>query len=121
MVNTPWTYDENEGGTAKRVQVVPKILVNDPEAARQAARAGVGVAMLPSWVVAEDIRSGDLEELFTEYRGHRYQVAATIPRTNYMPLKTKRLVDFLQRLFAPAPPWETPTKQRTGKRTRNFS
>lgn len=114
VANSPWAYSEQQGDLLKQVQVAPKILVNDPEAARQAVLAGLGVTMLPSWVVAEDVRSGVLLEIFPEFHGHQYQVSVSLPRSTYIPLKTKKLLEALQTLFAPTPPWERLTAKRNG-------
>jgi DNA-binding transcriptional LysR family regulator len=115
VANSPWAYSELQGDLLKQVQVAPKILVNDPEAARQTVLAGLGVTMLPSWVVAEDLRSGALREIFAGFRGHQYQVSASLPRSTYIPLKTKKLLEALQALFAPTPPWERLASKRNGR------
>ncbi|MCJ8143934.1 LysR family transcriptional regulator [Ancylobacter sp. A5.8] len=59
-----WRYRRDSA--AFTVEPRPKLAVNTTEAAIQAALAGIGIARLLSYQVAEQLRSGALQEVLTE-------------------------------------------------------
>lgn len=63
-VNT-WRF--GSGGDAISVEVVGSLCSNAPYAMRHAALGGVGVAILPEWLAAEDVAAGRLRILLPEH------------------------------------------------------
>ncbi|MFM0211561.1 LysR family transcriptional regulator [Paraburkholderia sediminicola] len=60
-----WTFSrENE---EKRVPVTGRLKANSSEVLREAALDGMGIALLPDWLVASDVQSGALTRLFAEF------------------------------------------------------
>ncbi|MBE7620590.1 LysR family transcriptional regulator [Gluconacetobacter entanii] len=68
---------------------------NSSEAVLQAVRSGLGIGMLPSFQVEEDIASGRLIHLFPEWTVPEmpFYAVHTGPRT--LPLRTRTVLDFL--------------------------
>lgn len=60
-----WTFQEN--GEEVRVSVDGRFKSNNAEVLREVALAGGGVALLPDWLVSEDIESGRLTSLFESF------------------------------------------------------
>jgi len=60
---------------------------------------GKGVCLLPDWLVAEDIESGHLLEVFNDYeinsKAELLRAWLIFPSRNYLPRKTRLLLDFL--------------------------
>jgi len=57
---------------------------------------GAGVALLPAWLVQDDIAKGDLIKLLPDYRFPRQGIYALYPNTRHVPKKVRLFIDFLQ-------------------------
>ncbi len=80
---------------------------NNGDALRAAALAGLGVIYQPSFLVADDIRSGRLVAIQLDHPtmivGHVYAVFRP-DRT--LPLKSRAMIEFLAARFGDEPPWD---------------
>jgi DNA-binding transcriptional LysR family regulator len=94
---TRWLF-RNATGT-REVPVRGDILMSPAGAILDAARAGLGVALLPNYLTDPDISAGRLVRLFPDW-----QVAATTfdtgawlvyPSRSFLPQKTRAMIDFL--------------------------
>lgn len=65
-----------------------------------AAVAGIGVAMLPDWLCAQEISEGHLIDLFPRFEctGTEFDTATWLvyPSREYLPLKIRKVIDFLK-------------------------
>ena len=80
---------------------------NNGEALRAAAIAGQGLAYLPTFIVADDMRAGtlvalDLDQPTVEFGGI---YAAFLP-DRHPAAKVRAFIDFIANRFAPVPPWD---------------
>jgi len=62
----------------------------------EAALAGVGIVALPIWMLEEDIRSGRLIRLLSDYQGSSIPINIIYPQNRYVPLKVRCFVDFIK-------------------------
>lgn len=76
---------------------------------RALASQGVGYALLPRWLCAHQLVSGDLVEVFPEYiastTGEPASIYLLYPTKRHLPLKVRAFVDFLCERFAQDPQW----------------
>jgi DNA-binding transcriptional LysR family regulator len=73
---------------------------------RGVALAGGGIAMLPTFYLGEQLRSGTLKPVLCKFKPQELAIYAVYPeRRNLMP-KVRAFVDFLATTFGPEPPWE---------------
>jgi len=77
---------------------------NNGDTCRIAALADQGVILQPDFLVAGDLKRGDLVELLPGYRAMEWNVYAVYHTRKHLPLKVRRLVDFLVASFRD-PPW----------------
>ncbi|WP_448952787.1 LysR family transcriptional regulator [Labrys neptuniae] len=84
-------------GSAPAVEVMPKsrFIFDSLDAIADAAMAGVGLAWLPCWLVAERVRNGDLIRVLTDHPGLVFDVHAVWPRTPLLPMRMRAAIDFL--------------------------
>ena len=74
---------------------------------RQAALAGMGVAVLPSFMVAADVAAGRLRALLLDtFQGAELGIHAVYPQTRRPPGKVRAFVDLLVAHFR-TPRWPT--------------
>jgi DNA-binding transcriptional LysR family regulator len=97
-----WRFDGPEGEA--RVRVRPRIHTNSGDTCRLAALHGPGVILQPDFLVGDDLRRGDLVELLPDWRSIELGIHALYASRKHLPMKTRRLVDFLVEAFA-APAW----------------
>lgn len=99
-----WTFTGPEGEV--HVRVLPRINTNSGDTCRIAALHGQGIVLQPDFLVGEDLRRGDLVELMPGYHSIELGVHAVYASRKYLPMKTRRLIDFLAEAFA-TPSWRT--------------
>ncbi|WBF47075.1 LysR family transcriptional regulator [Serratia rubidaea] len=75
----------------------PPAIVADSAASLLAfARSGAGVALLPAWLVQEDIAAGALTRLLPDHRFPTQGIYALYPNTRHVSEKVRTFIDFLQ-------------------------
>jgi DNA-binding transcriptional LysR family regulator len=90
-----------EGGLFS-VSVSGPIEVNSPQATLRAARAGLGVAMVPDFIALPYIQTGELVTLFDTYIPTDRGIYAVYPHRRYLPAKVRSFVDYLSNWFRKA-------------------
>jgi DNA-binding transcriptional LysR family regulator len=76
---------------------------------KQAALAGAGIAMLPTYFVGEEIRRGALLRVLPEYEPEALGIHAVYLSRQHQPLPLKLLVEFLaERFGGDVAPWDAP-------------
>ena len=106
LMGNTWTF-ENPPSTVS-VEVRSKLHANDTRVLREAALRGIGIAVLPHFLVAQDLASGALVELLTEYPIQLYWLKALVPRIKLTKPAVHELVEYLKVRLHPVPPWEKP-------------
>ncbi|NKN35434.1 LysR family transcriptional regulator [Agrobacterium sp. a22-2] len=86
-------------GSAISVAVTGPIEVNSPQATLRAALTGLGVAIIPDFIVKPHLDSGALVSLFDDYLPANRGIYAIYPHRRYLPAKVRVLVDFLYGWF----------------------
>ena len=92
-----WRFAAN-GEVEQSVRFRAGLAVNTASAMRSAALAGGGLAMLPDYLVADDLAAGRLVELLPGWRLPEGGVHALYPAARQPPRKTRVLIEALQAL-----------------------
>ena len=102
----PWTLLGPDGGH-HTVRVAGNLETNDAEVLRDAAAAGLGIALTSTWHAGPHIRSGALVPVLTGYTiAAGVAIYAVYPSTRHLSAKVRALVDFLAARFGPEPYWD---------------
>ncbi|MDX9666977.1 LysR family transcriptional regulator [Pseudomonas sp. P5_152] len=86
-------------GTEHVYQPLPgktAIIADNSATLRAFALTGQGVAILPEWLVAEDLQQGRLQRLLPDHRFALQGVYALYPDTRHLPLKVRAFIDFMK-------------------------
>lgn len=102
---SPTVWRLEKGETSVDVAVKARLVINDFDALLAAALAGVGMAMLPIFRCAAELRDGRLEHLLKGWCSPRSVIHAVYPTARHLSPKVKAFVEHLQQRFSP-PPWE---------------
>jgi len=76
------------------------------ELLRAFARAGLGVALLPTFLVGDDLRDGSLVEVRTPSPETDLAIHAVTPHRKLLTTKVRLLIERLRRAFGADPPWD---------------
>lgn len=83
-----------------------RIMANNGEAMRDMAIGGLGLALLPLFIVHDAIRDGRLRRLLPDLPQEPLPISLVWPPIRPMPLKTRLLIDHVAGAFSGAPPWQ---------------
>lgn len=99
----PWNF----GHAGKTFSLINEGALNldNAEAIRVAALAGLGIAKLPSYIVAEDLRTGNLQPVLSEFSEPPEPIRVVYPSKRHMSPKVRCFIDELVSHWHPAP-WE---------------
>lgn len=92
-------------GAETTVSVAGTLESNLGEVLRDAALAGVGIAMHALWHVADDLHTGRLARVLPMYAPPVTGIHAVMPDRIFVPPRTRAFVAFLQTEFAAVPQW----------------
>jgi len=93
-----WRFEGSRGPVS--VKVSGTFTSNSALALRKAVLAGLGAALLPRYVVADDLAAGTMVTLFPRYRVAARPLFAVYPRAPETPLKVTAFVSFLTEWIA---------------------
>jgi DNA-binding transcriptional LysR family regulator len=86
-------------GERVSVPVKGRVEVDSPNAGRQAALAGLGFTVVPHLVVKDDIASGALQVVLTEFEPASAAIHAVYPHRRHLSGKVRSFIDFLVKWF----------------------
>jgi DNA-binding transcriptional LysR family regulator len=91
-----WVF---EGDRAQSVRVAGQLTINNGPALLRAVLADIGIAMLPDYLVAEDLTAGRLVRLFPEFEFPRAPLQLVYLPDRHMTPKMKSFVNFILQHF----------------------
>jgi LysR family transcriptional activator of dmlA len=94
----PWTL-RTDAGKATSVRVCGPLQANNVLSLREAALAGLGIADLPAYLVAEDVRAGRLEPVLDDLVSPERAVYALYASGRSLPGRSREFVKLLVRHF----------------------
>ncbi|BAQ79474.1 LysR family transcriptional regulator [Pseudomonas sp. St29] len=89
-----WTFSHPRRGEVE-VRVSPGHESNSATAIRALALAGLGLAVLPEWMVLDDLGSGRLVRVLPQYGLAPQPVHVLFPNSAHLPRKSRVFIDFL--------------------------
>jgi DNA-binding transcriptional LysR family regulator len=100
-----WRFTAPDGREIP-VAVTGSFRINNGIVLAEAAAAGRGILMAPSFYVAPQLRSGRLTRILGQYRMRELGIHAVWPQRDHVPPKVRAFVDFLAKSFGRKPEWE---------------
>jgi DNA-binding transcriptional LysR family regulator len=98
-----WLFEGPDGSESVRTRSI--IRCNNGDTCRSIALAGGGISLQPSFMVAQDLRAGDLVEILPEYKSVELGIYVVYPSRKHLPSKVRVLINFLVERFS-QPEWE---------------
>ncbi|WP_026758881.1 LysR family transcriptional regulator [Sediminimonas qiaohouensis] len=82
-----------------------RLTTNNGEAMRDMVLAGLGISLLPMFIVHDDLRQGRLVQVLPELQPPPLPINVVWPPVRPMPRKLRLLVDHLAASLGDSPPW----------------
>jgi len=100
--NSSWFFKRNQ--KIQEVSIKGRHLMTQSAATKQCTLAGMGISLLPDWLVKTEIEQGQLVKLFNDYQvtatDYKAAVWLLYPSRQYLPAKVRVFNDFLIAKFS---------------------
>ncbi len=103
-----WRFSAPQGEVS--IQVAGNLETNSANALRLAAVHGQGLAMMPSFLVVDEVKSGRLVPLLTDFSQAEYPISAIYPHRHHLSAKVRSFLDLLTKRYRENPAWADPCK-----------
>jgi DNA-binding transcriptional LysR family regulator len=101
----PWHLRAPDGSELK-LRVNGRLRSDSGLAVRDAAVDGLGIALLATWHLTEQLHSGELVRIMPGYQSDDSMISAVYLNRKFLPPKSRAFIDFFARRFADHPFWE---------------
>jgi DNA-binding transcriptional LysR family regulator len=101
LFSNEWPFD-GPGGS-QSIKVHGDFRANSGMTIRAAALEGAGIASVPAFLIREDIETGRLIQLLSQFAPEPIGISAVYPSARLLSRKVKLFVDFLQQEFLKIP------------------
>jgi DNA-binding transcriptional LysR family regulator len=105
-----WPFRTRDG--RRLVRVRGPVISNNGDVLRVLALDGCGIALLPTFLVADDLRAGRLREVLPDQLDGDPAVWVLQPTRRHVPLAVRAFVEFLVARFAGVAPWDRRVRTR---------
>lgn len=96
---TPETWNFTGPDGPLSVNVSGRLRTNGIEAVIEAAISGLGVALVPSWMLREDRVCGALTQILTDWQPRRRPISVVYPSRRFLAPRTRAVIDFIVEEF----------------------
>jgi DNA-binding transcriptional LysR family regulator len=103
---TPDEWQFEHAGENHVVRIKGPMHANNGDLLREAALAGMGIILQPSFIVGDDIRSNKLITLLPGYTAAMTHIYAVYPSRQHLSAKVRTFVDYLVEQFGDNPYWD---------------
>jgi len=87
-------------GEERVITVAGNLETNNPMMLRAAALAGLGIVLLPLWIIGPDIKAGRLQRVLPDCHWPDSAIQAVYPPGRHLSARVRSFVDFLVEQFA---------------------
>src|SRR5215470_13838478 len=105
-----WRFAGPDG--EQSVAVAGNLQANSDNALRLAAVHGQGLALAPSFLLIDEIKSGRLVPVLTEFLQAEHAINAIYPHRHHLSAKVRSFIDLLVKHFHEDPGWADPCRSR---------
>lgn len=106
LTTAHWSFAAAAGREPVSLHLASRLVANNGEAQREAAIAGVGMLLAPSFLLVDALRSGRLQHVRLDMEPVGLSCFALYPRQRHPPRALRALIDFLALAIGDPPVWE---------------
>jgi LysR family transcriptional regulator, transcriptional activator for dmlA len=91
-----WSFRADRGGAPIGVRITPRLRFSNSAAVHEAAKAGLGIADLPSYLIEEDLRARRLSRVLTELLTPARDVYVVYAAGPLLPTRVREVARYLE-------------------------
>jgi DNA-binding transcriptional LysR family regulator len=80
--------------------------LNDDDALAEAVLGGLGIALLPTFIIGKDIQTGRLRSVLSDYVPLEQHIYAVYLPNRHLSAKVRAFIDFFLERIGPEPYWD---------------
>jgi DNA-binding transcriptional LysR family regulator len=80
--------------------------INDDDALAEAVMGGLGIAVLPTFIIGRELQRGRLQAVLSDYLPAQRNIYAVYLANRHLSAKVRTFIDFLLERFGPEPYWD---------------
>ena len=88
-----WPFEGPDG--VHTIRVTGNLEANSAEVLRTSICDGIGIGLLPLWLISEDLEAGRVEQIMPAYHAPDSAIYAVYPHSRHLSPKVRSFVDFL--------------------------
>jgi DNA-binding transcriptional LysR family regulator len=88
------------------VRASGNLRVNDDDALAEAVMKGLGLALLPTFIIGKELQAGRLRSVLAEYIPLERHIYAVYLANRHVSVKVRAFIDYLLERFGPQPYWD---------------
>jgi DNA-binding transcriptional LysR family regulator len=100
----PWRLHGPEGEISVRAS--GDLRLNDDDALAEAVRGGLGIALLPTFLIGKELQSGRLQSVLSDYVPLERHIYAIYLPNRHLSAKVRAFIDFFLARIGPEPYWD---------------
>jgi DNA-binding transcriptional LysR family regulator len=102
---TASTWVFNKKGKQSRIEVNGNFTASSSRSLEAAAVNGLGIVMLPGYVMTKDIQEKRLVSILEDYCPQNISIYVLYPNTSHLPPKVRAFIDFISQYFGDETYW----------------
>jgi DNA-binding transcriptional LysR family regulator len=101
-----WQFQGRDGhDSAVTVRISPRHRASNGQVLASLAVQGLGIVYVPDFIVAQELRAGQLVSLLPDHRPPRSPIAAVYPSRRHLSAKVRSFVEFLAERYTREQQW----------------
>jgi DNA-binding transcriptional LysR family regulator len=100
----PWRLRGPDGDIS--VQATGNMRVNDDDVLSQAVLGGLGLALLPTFIIGKELQAGRLQSVLSQYIPVERHIYAVYLANRHVSANVRAFIDHLLKQFGPEPYWD---------------
>jgi len=89
-------------GVEQTLRISPVLISEGITSIREAVRDGLGVALLPDWLIKDELDSGDLVQVLPKWKAKDLPIHVVYAGQRVLPTRVSAFIDFAVRYLSPA-------------------
>jgi DNA-binding transcriptional LysR family regulator len=100
----PWRLRGPDGDIS--IPASGNLRVNDDDALAEAVLRGLGLALLPTFIIGKELQAGRLQSVLSQYIPLERHIYAVYLANRHVSAKVRAFIDYLLKRFGPEPYWD---------------
>jgi len=100
----PWRLRGPDGDISVRAS--GNLRVNDDDALAETVLRGLGLALLPTFIIGKELQAGRLQSALSQYIPLERHIYAVYLANRHVTAKVRAFIDYLLKRFSPEPYWD---------------